>query len=124
VKLTIFSGTGKNGPFLDSFIDGEGFTDEEYADCSRFDFEISEDEIEKRVRDKSADFETFSYCLKEISRNDINRYIYQTYRNELESELIPDAINSQLRTIVIDEWVCDCLQEIKQLVEENGKDTL
>jgi hypothetical protein len=48
--LNIFTGVNSFGRFFDSFRDGEGFTDEEYSDCTRYDYELSDSEIDQRIK--------------------------------------------------------------------------
>jgi hypothetical protein len=118
MKLTIFTGVHAFGRFRDSFRDGEGFTSEEYEDCDRFDFELSEIETEQRVIGLLEDEESFKECMRGLPQSDINRYIHKCYRGEIEKELILEVIEANARKMVIDLWEEDCMLKVRKIYEQ------
>lgn len=119
MKLTIFTGFASGQRFFDEFLNDEGFTESEYSDCTRHDFEMNKAMLDTRISDLLYDEQSFQACLKGISQSDINRFIHSAYRNNIERELISDHIQEKAKRMVIDLWVQDCIVEVKRIYREN-----
>jgi hypothetical protein len=117
MKLTIFTGKTDGKRFFDSFHNDEGFTEDEYSDCTRHDFELSEIETEQRVIGLLEDEESFEDCMRGLSQSDINRFIHKCYRGELEKELISEVIEKTARKMAIDLWEQDCMLKVRKTYE-------
>lgn len=118
MKLTIFTSIKNGERFFDHFLNDEGFTAEEYADCARFDYELSEQEIESRANSLVQDEEVFQTCLKGVCQSDLNKFIHGAFLNDLERELISDHVTSKARKMVIDLWIQDCLFKVERKYKE------
>lgn len=113
--LTIFTGIHNGSRFFDHYLNDDiELNEADYSQDSRFDFELGEHSLELRMDELASDEETFFSCLNGISQADKNRFIHRVFRSDIERELLNDAISEQLTKIVVDEWIADCLIEVKR----------
>ena len=112
MELTIFTGLNSGARFYDCFTDGDGFSPDEYADCTRHDFSISENEIDERGAEKILDLGSFTSCLKGVDSGSLKKFIHGLYINPLERELTTELIAPKIRDLVIDDWKQDCLSSV------------
>jgi hypothetical protein len=119
MKLTIFTGLTNRKRFFDQFLNDEGFTESEYSDCARHDYEMNKAMMDTRISDLLYDEQSFQACLKGISQSDINRFIHSAYRNDIERELISDHIQENAKKMVIELWIQDSIAEVKRIYREN-----
>ena len=117
MKLTIFTGLNNGKRFFDEFLNDEGFTESEYSDCIRHDFEMNKAMLDTMISELIFDIKSFEACLEGISKSDLTRFIHSAYRNEIERELISDHVQENAKKMVIDIWKQDCLSKVECILE-------
>ena len=115
MKLAIFTGIHNGKRFFDHYLNDDiEASEKDYIKDARFDYELSETEIFKRIGDLLSDFESFWACSKGLSRSDIIRFIHRAFRADFERELISEHVEGNARKMVVELWKQDCLIDLKR----------
>jgi hypothetical protein len=114
MKHAIFTGTLLGVRFYDAFTDEdiEVWEKDYYFEDDRFDFKITDGEIEAKMKEMSSDDEILDECIASLSLSDKKRFLRNLYRNETERVLITDAVYDILREKAIEDWKEECMNEV------------